>query len=178
VLRVIEQIQGVPIPASVLERQVLAVRLPGYRPAVLDELCAAGEVVWVGHGAIGADDGWLALYLADAALELLPEAPADPSLTPLAESLLDALHGRGAMFFRQMADHVGSLDDHEAVLALWELVWAGLSTNDTWRRCARSSRGSAAAAASRRADGSRPASAGVPVAHGAAGGRGAVVPGS
>ncbi len=131
VLRVIEQIQGVPIPASVLERQVLAVRLPGYRPAALDELCAAGEVVWVGHGSIGADDGWLALYLADAALELLPEAPADPSLTPLAESLLDALHGRGAMFFRQMADHVGSLDDHEAVLALWELVWAGLSTNDT-----------------------------------------------
>ncbi len=132
VLRVVEQLQGVPVPASVLERQVLATRLPGYRPAALDELCAAGEAVWVGHGAIGADDGWVALYLADAALELLPEPSADlDALTPLAASFLDGLRGRGAMFFRQLADHVGSLDDHEAVLALWELVWAGLATNDT-----------------------------------------------
>jgi ATP-dependent Lhr-like helicase len=131
-LRVVEQLQGVPIPASVLERQVLATRLPGYRPAALDELCAAGEVVWVGHGAIGADDGWIALYLADSALELLPGPDGDlDALTPLAASFLEALRGRGAMFFRRLADHVGSLDDHEAVLALWELVWAGLATNDT-----------------------------------------------
>jgi ATP-dependent Lhr-like helicase len=130
VLRVVEQIQGVPIPASVLERQVLAVRLPGYRPGALDELCAAGEVVWAGHGAIGADDGWLALYLADSALQLFPE-PAEAELSPVASALMEALLQRGAMFFRQLADQVGSLDDHEAVLALWELVWAGRITNDT-----------------------------------------------
>ncbi|HEX9377298.1 MAG TPA: DEAD/DEAH box helicase [Actinomycetota bacterium] len=130
VLRAVEQVQGVPIPGSVLERQVLAARLPGYRPALLDELCAAGEVVWAGHGAIGADDGWVALYLAERAPLLLPE-PVPAELTPLAERVLEALRSRGALFFRQIVDAVGSLDDREVVLALWELVWEGLVTNDT-----------------------------------------------
>jgi ATP-dependent helicase Lhr and Lhr-like helicase len=130
VLRVVEQIQGVPIPASVLERQVLAARLPGYRPALLDELSAAGEVAWSGHGPIGADDGWVALYLADRTSALLPE-PAAVELSPLAQRVLDALRARGAMFFRQVVDAAGSLDDREVLLAVWELVWNGRVTNDT-----------------------------------------------
>src|SRR5439155_1036692 len=39
--------------------------------------------------------------------------------------------GRGALFFRQIVDAVGSVDDREVLLGLWELVWAGLATNDT-----------------------------------------------
>jgi ATP-dependent helicase Lhr and Lhr-like helicase len=130
VLRVVEQLQGVPVPASVLERQVLGVRLPGYRPSALDELCAAGEVVWAGQGAIGSDDGWVALYLAESAPALVPE-PAAAELSPLGESILAAFRERGAMFFRQVVDREASLDDHEVMLALWELAWAGLLTNDT-----------------------------------------------
>ena len=53
----LEQLQGVAIPASVLERDVLPARVDGYRPGMLDELCAAGELVWIGAGALGADDG-------------------------------------------------------------------------------------------------------------------------
>ncbi|MEX2458688.1 MAG: DEAD/DEAH box helicase, partial [Actinomycetota bacterium] len=42
----VEQLQGAPIPASALERQILPARLPGYEPRLLDELTASGEVLW------------------------------------------------------------------------------------------------------------------------------------
>ncbi len=61
----LEQLQGVAIPASVLERDVLAARVDGYRPGMLDELCAAGELVWIGAGALGVDDGRVRLFFRD-----------------------------------------------------------------------------------------------------------------
>lgn len=130
VVRVVEQLQGVPLPASVLERQILAARLPGYQPALLDQLGASGEVVWMGAGAIGSDDGWIALALADAATSVLPQ-PREVDLSPMAKKIRVALDGAGALFFRQLATSVSSTDDTELLLSLWELVWAGLVTNDT-----------------------------------------------
>jgi len=128
--QVIEQLQGAAVPASALERQVLPTRLPEYSPGLLDQLCAAGEVVWAGAGPLGSDDGWVSLYLADQAPLLLPE-PLGVELSPLAVAVRDALTGQGAMFFRQLSDAVGSTNDTELLLAIWELVWAGLVTNDT-----------------------------------------------
>ncbi len=129
--RVIDQLQGAPLPASSLEPQVLANRLPGYTPSLLDELCASGEIVWAGAGAVGANDGWVALSTADAAPLLLPE-PLPAELSPQAARIRDELTGRGALFFRQIADAAGPHGtDTETLLALWELVWAGLVTNDT-----------------------------------------------
>jgi ATP-dependent Lhr-like helicase len=128
--QVIEQLQGAAVPASALERQVLPSRLPDYSPGLLDQLCAAGEVVWAGAGPLGSDDGWVGLYLADQAPLLLPE-PLPVELSPLAIAVRDALTGQGAMFFRQLSDTVGSTNDTELLLAIWELVWAGLVTNDT-----------------------------------------------
>ena len=43
-------LQGLPLPVSLWETDVLPRRVPGYRPARLDALCASGEVVWVGAG--------------------------------------------------------------------------------------------------------------------------------
>jgi ATP-dependent Lhr-like helicase len=62
---VVAQLEGLPLPASVLERDVLPARVPGYSPRLLDELGAAGEVAWVGHGRLGPDDGRIALYRPD-----------------------------------------------------------------------------------------------------------------
>ena len=59
---VVDQLAGVPIPASVLERDVLPARIPGYQPRLLDELGALGEVAWVGRGSLGRDDGRVVLY--------------------------------------------------------------------------------------------------------------------
>ena len=129
-LRTIEQLQGVPIPASALEPQVLAARLPNYTPALLDQLGAAGEVTWCGAGPLGSDDGWISLALADDAPLLLP-APSSDELSEGATKLRDALAQGGAMFFRQLSDACGSTDDAQMLLDLWELVWAGWVTNDT-----------------------------------------------
>jgi ATP-dependent Lhr-like helicase len=128
--QVIEQLQGAAVPASALERQILPARLPDYSPGLLDQLCSAGEVVWVGAGPLGSDDGWLSLYLADQAPLLMPD-PVEIELSPLAVEVREALAGHGAMFFRQLSDTVGSTNDNELLLAIWELAWAGLVTNDT-----------------------------------------------
>src|SRR5207245_3648360 len=61
----VARLQGAPIPASVLESDVLPARVDDYRTADLDALCAAGEVVWVGAGAIGSTDGRVSLFLRD-----------------------------------------------------------------------------------------------------------------
>ena len=73
VLEVIERLGGAPVPASALETLVLPGRVPGYSPALLDELTSAGEIVWAGAGALPGGDGWLVLAPADGASLLLPE---------------------------------------------------------------------------------------------------------
>jgi ATP-dependent Lhr-like helicase len=77
---VIGQIQGVPIPASVLERDVLAARVRNYSPRLLDELLAAGEVLWVGAGTLGRDDGRIVLAQRDQAGLLLPRLGYGPTV--------------------------------------------------------------------------------------------------
>jgi len=129
-VRVVEQLQGVPLVASALERTILPSRLPGYSPALLDQLGASGELVWCGAGPLGSDDGWICLALADRADLLLPRPSEDPP-SDAARTVHEALAGSGALFFRQIAAATNSTDDTELLLALWELTWAGLVTNDT-----------------------------------------------
>jgi ATP-dependent Lhr-like helicase len=129
-LRVIEQLQGAPVPASALERQVLPARLLGYTPELLDGLCASGEVVWSGAGPLGSDDGWVSLALAEDAAALRPEAP-PVELSDAARAVEGALRDRGAMFFRHLVEVVDTPGETDTLLALWELVWAGRATNDT-----------------------------------------------
>ncbi|MBO4143855.1 ATP-dependent helicase [Micromonospora tulbaghiae] len=127
----VEQLQGVSVPASALERLVLPARVADYSPAQLDELCAGGEVVWAGAGAISGGDGWVTLAYADVAPLLLPPPDEALTLTPLHESVLDALADGQALFFRSLSDRVGATDDAALSGAVWDLVWAGHLTNDT-----------------------------------------------
>ncbi len=140
---VIEQLAGAAIPASALETLVLPGRVPGYSPALLDELTSAGEIVWSGAGGLPGGDGWLVLAPADAAPLLFGE-PAEITMTPLHDAVLAALDGGGALFFRALADRVGAklrgdggpaapvdLTDQALAAAIWDLVWAGRLTNDT-----------------------------------------------
>ncbi|WP_172386136.1 ATP-dependent helicase [Streptomyces sp. MNP-20] len=134
-VRAIEQLQGASVPASALEKLVLPSRVAGYAPATLDELTAAGEVLWAGAGSLPGKDGWVSLYLADAAPLLLP--PAHPlELTALHQSVLDVLSGGYGLFFRQIADQVRATTHPEATDpqladAVWDLAWSGRLTNDT-----------------------------------------------
>src|SRR4051794_4985717 len=130
VLSVIDQLAGAPVPASALESLVLPARVRDYEPSYLDELTAAGEVLWAGHGSLPGSDGWVSLHLAEQAPLTLPEhEPFEHS--ELHQAVLDALAPGGAWFFRQLAQQVGATDDKALSATLWELVWSGRISNDT-----------------------------------------------
>ncbi|MFY1679123.1 ATP-dependent helicase [Streptomyces sp. WMMC905] len=133
-VRAVEQLQGAAVPASALERLVLPARVGDYTPAMLDELTAAGEVVWCGNGALTGKDGWLSLFLADAAPLLLPP-PGPSETTALHQAVLESLSGGYGLFFRQIAEQVAiahpQATDRQLVEAVWDLVWSGRLTNDT-----------------------------------------------
>jgi ATP-dependent Lhr-like helicase len=141
VLTVVDQLAGVAIPASAWEPLVLAARVADYRPELLDELTASGELLWSGAGSLAGDDGWVSLHLSEAAQLTLPPAEtlgarAAALDSALERRVLDVLGSGGAYFFPQL---LGLLDAGgepvrapELTTALWDLVWAGLITNDTF----------------------------------------------
>ncbi|MDX6660859.1 MAG: ATP-dependent helicase Lhr and Lhr-like helicase, partial [Solirubrobacteraceae bacterium] len=127
------RLQGAAVPASVLESDILPSRVEGYRQADLDALCAAGEVVWLGAGPIGASDGRVALYLRDelALLAPRPLEEGDRPVGPVHTALREALDARGALFWTDLVRAAGTADERIVLGALWDLVWAGEVTNDT-----------------------------------------------
>ncbi|HKG55998.1 MAG TPA: DEAD/DEAH box helicase [Candidatus Limnocylindrales bacterium] len=146
---VVDQLGGLPIPASVLERDVLPTRVPGYQPRLLDELGALGEVAWVGNGSLGRDDGRVALVRPGR--EILRPGPVDASERPTGarhDAIRELLARRGASFYREIFAAAGGGTDREVLDALWDLVWAGEVTNDTfaplralrWKRPGRDAR--------------------------------------
>lgn len=96
---------------------------------MLDELLATGEVTWSGAGSISSSDGWIALHASESA-PLTLAGPADIDLGDAHRAVLDTLAGGGAYFFRQLAQ--SGLSDAELKTALWELIWAGWITGDTF----------------------------------------------
>jgi ATP-dependent helicase Lhr and Lhr-like helicase len=125
---VVEQLAGLAMPASAVEPLVLSQRVSDYQPGMLDELLAAGEVTWSGLGAISGSDGWIALHTADTA-PLSLAAPAEIEFSDRHRKVLDTLSHGGGFFFRQLDD--GSSSD-ELKQALWDLVWTGWVTGDTF----------------------------------------------
>lgn len=147
VLRAVEQLAGAVLPASALESVVLPARVSSYEPGMLDELMAAGEVIWQGHGSLVGDDGWVSLHVAETA-HLTVHDPVDGALSDAALALDRAIGGSGAMHFTALADAARALkgecdaesdapsrsvewSDAELADALWELVWAGRVSGDT-----------------------------------------------
>jgi len=128
----IEQLQGIAVPASAWERLVLPIRVADYSPVQLDELCGGGEVIWAGSGSISGGDGWVTLAYADSAPLLLPPPDEELALTPEHQQVLAALGDGQALFFRSLSDRVGATDDQALAAIVWDLVWAGQLTNDTF----------------------------------------------
>jgi ATP-dependent helicase Lhr and Lhr-like helicase len=131
-LDVIENLQGAPLPASLLETEILPARIVDYKSADLDTLIAAGEVVWVGLEPLGERDGRVGLYLAERLPLLWPIKPAG-SEQPLSEreqTIVAHLQRNGASFFQPLHDSIGGGYPGETLEALWSLVWRGLLTND------------------------------------------------
>ncbi|GAA1943447.1 Lhr family ATP-dependent helicase [Microbacterium deminutum] len=132
VVAVVEQLAGVPIPASAWESLVLPARVSDYTPGMLDELTATGEVVWSGHGSLPGQDGWIALHSADAVSLTLSPPEEDVAPGTLESQLLSALSAGGAYFAAQLRQITGAENEQSVVEALWALTWAGRVTNDTF----------------------------------------------
>ena len=153
-LEAIEQLQGAPLAASLVETEILPGRVEFYDPVELDGLLAAGEVLWVGLGAVGDHDGRIALFLADHAARLLPPDPrwrssppsqrrsiasskakeASPdNLSDRERAIVGFLGARGASFFAGIHQACGGGYPGETLRALWSLVWAGRITNDSFQ---------------------------------------------
>ena len=127
---VIAQLQGAPVPASILETDVLPARLADWSSSVLDELIATGEVVWAGAGPLGARDGRVALAFRDQAHLLLPPEGDAPE-GEVHDAIRAHLASAGASFWPALQQATGVADQQVVVDALWDLVWAGEVTNDT-----------------------------------------------
>ena len=119
-------LQGVPLPVPLWEADVLPRRVPGYRPEQLDQLCATGEVVWVGAGLER-----VALYYREDASALGRPGALPPPEGDAVERLRATLRA-GALFWHDLVAASG-LEPEVALPALWELVWAGEATNDAWQ---------------------------------------------
>ena len=134
-LDAIENLQGAPLPASLVESSILPARIADFTPAGLDTLIAAGEVAWAGVEPIGERDGRIALFLADKLPLLAQRRPQpNPNLDPLSqreEKLLAVLESTGASFFDALHLAAGGGYPGQTIDALWSLVWRGLITNDS-----------------------------------------------
>jgi ATP-dependent Lhr-like helicase len=133
-LDAMETLQGVALPISEWEREILPSRINDYDPADLDTLMAAGEVVWVGRGQLGDRDGRVALYLSDSLPALLPPSALQALPPPEGRALriVSFLANQGASFFPAMHEAAGGGFPGETSDALWHLAWQGVVTNDTF----------------------------------------------
>ncbi|MEE8375354.1 MAG: DEAD/DEAH box helicase, partial [Acidimicrobiia bacterium] len=114
-----------------LERDVLASRVAQTGNGI-DALMMAGDLVWVGEGSLGSRDGRVALYPRDTLTSLWKGPDADADLNSKAIEILGVLDDSGASFFRDVYEGTGGGDPEETLKAVWDLVWAGHITNDTF----------------------------------------------
>ena len=158
-LGVLDQLAGVALPASMWESAILPARVPEYRPEMLDQLLAAGEVVWCATGRLGSDDASVILCPIDLADEVLPPLPPGPDTGVagsagdagvLRAAVLELLAGGGAYFAEQMRhllversvrdsrdrqpeapSSTSATSYTDLSEALWDLAWQGRVTTDT-----------------------------------------------
>ncbi|HEY3725923.1 MAG TPA: DEAD/DEAH box helicase [Solirubrobacteraceae bacterium] len=128
---VLVPLQGLPLPADVWERDILPRRIGAYSPSWMDQLCASGEVVWIGAGALGRNSGRVALFFRED-LPLLGPPPYRGEIpSQAAHDAVGARLAAGACFFTDLLVDV-SLSPEEIQEALWDLAWAGVATNDAF----------------------------------------------
>ncbi len=125
-------LQGLALTPRTWEREVLPRRVGAYSATWMDELCASGELVWVGAGALGRTDGRVALYFReDVALLGPPPRRGGPPPETSAHSRVRARLRESPCFFADLLVD-GDLPTAELEEALWDLVWAGEVTNDAF----------------------------------------------
>jgi ATP-dependent Lhr-like helicase len=136
----IVQLEGMPLSYRELTRMILPARVRNFRIEHLDELGAMGWLVWVGHSPVRSDDGRVQLFRRERVDRLLipPDAAAAEtsieSFDDRHRAILEHLERRGASFHAELVAVLRerNVPPEGALEAVWDLVWAGLVTNDTF----------------------------------------------
>src|SRR5438093_279904 len=118
-------LQALALPVALWEAEVLPRRVSDYRAEQLDQLCASGELVWVGAGL-----DRVAVFFRDDAPLLGRPAGATAPEGEAHDAIRAALAG-GALFWDGLLSAT-ELDAETALPALWDLVWSGEVANDSW----------------------------------------------
>jgi ATP-dependent Lhr-like helicase len=125
-------LQGLALAPEVWERDVLPRRVGAYSPAWMDQLCASGELVWVGAGSLGRNSGRVALLFREDARFVGPPPYKGESPSGTAHDAIRARLEGGAAFWTDLLADVTSVEPAELQEALWDLAWAGEVTNDAF----------------------------------------------
>jgi ATP-dependent Lhr-like helicase len=132
----LSQLQGLPLSWNLLDGTILPSRVAGYTSAMLDTLAASGELVWIGAGRSGKSDGRIAVFLRESARDLIPYPDDYAPPSPVHAEVLGCLDDRGASFMMEiqdwMDDELPDTPSTEIIAAVWDLVWDGQVTNDTF----------------------------------------------
>ena len=124
-------LQGLALPAATWEQDVLPRRLGAYSPTWIDQLCASGELVWIGAGALGRGSGRVGLYFRDDVALIEPSGRTSPAPASAAHDAVRDRLAAGACFFTDLLADV-ELAPEVMQEALWDLAWAGEATNDAF----------------------------------------------
>jgi ATP-dependent helicase Lhr and Lhr-like helicase len=134
----IVQLEGLPLSYRDLVRMILPSRVRSFRPEQLDELGAMGWLVWIGHSPLRADDGRVILYRRDRVDRLLIAPDEEQAAATIDgfddrhRTILEHLDRRGASFHAEITGLLPDAQPDAVLGAVWDLVWAGLVTNDTF----------------------------------------------
>ena len=147
-LEVVGQLEGLVLPPELWESAIFPARVRDYGPALMDDLLASGQVVWVGSDQGEGPLGAMTFYLAeDLDVELPQQAIGSPpagddadelgNSADLEAALLDILADGGAYRFDRLVracfGRVGNdpeaLDQEALARSLWSLARRGLITN-------------------------------------------------
>ena len=127
---VVRQLKGAVVPASDVESLILSTRVAN-ASIELDRSLASGALVWIGVEPLGSRDGKIVLFPREEVPLLLRASTEDPPDTQLHSGIVESLSAGGASFFSDIYANIGG-DPSELIDALWDLVWSGVVTNDSF----------------------------------------------
>ncbi len=129
-LKLIEPLQGEDFPVAFWDQEVFPARLEAYDPGWLDQLGLTGQLVWLPFKPD--HPGRVGFALRENLPWLIPPTAAEPRLDEGAKAVLRHLELRGASFVTELLKSTG-LDPHAVLEVLWDLLWKGLVTADTFQ---------------------------------------------
>ncbi|MCU0643552.1 MAG: hypothetical protein MUC94_04770, partial [bacterium] len=133
IIAVIEKLQGLSLPAEMWESEIFARRIHDYHPNMMDELCRQGEIIWYGvPTGSGSTESLAFSFREDFPFFRKFAAPrCSEQYQEIFIAVRQALHKIGACFISDLSLETG-LPPSVCAAALWEMIWQGEVTNDTF----------------------------------------------